>query len=221
MPRSHTHESRRGLTLAELVVVLAILATLGSLLLPAVGHFVNDSRADVTRVSLARLREVIAGLYWSDANGQLPQPNPGVSPSRVDAPQVRYLFVNPATEDAAVTFNPAYKLGWRGPYVVNQSGASYRVMDPTAQQHGASSDQYGVGEVTSNGVTMPGDPTVLDGWGNPIVIQNPGQLADGRLDVRLVSAGPNGTIDTPPTVATSALTAAQMDDDIVISFGVR
>jgi prepilin-type N-terminal cleavage/methylation domain-containing protein len=240
MPHSHTHELRRGLTLTELVVVLAILATLGSLLLPAVGHFVNDSRGDVTRASLARLREVIC-LYWND-NRQLPQPNSNVSLGRMVTPpgqnqsiapaQVRYLFVNPATEDTTVTFNPVYKLGWRGPYVVNQGGAVYMVMDtttdPTARAAGVTSDQYGVAaSTTPNGVTIPGDPAVLDGWGDPIVIQNPsailpgGTLPDGGQDVRLVSAGPNGVVDTPPWVLTSALTAGQTGDDIVVSFEVR
>ena len=28
-----------------------------------------------------------------------------------------------------------------------------------------------------------GDPAVLDGWGNPIVVQNPGLTADGGQDV--------------------------------------
>jgi hypothetical protein len=149
---------------------------------------------------------VITGLYWPDAKGQLPQPNPSVSPNRVAAPQVRYLFVNPATENATITFDPVYKLGWRGPYVVERSGALYTV-NPAS----GFAEQYG----------ETGDPTVLDGWGQPIVIQNPGLLPDGRQDVRLVSAGPDGVLDTPPNVATSALTAAQMGDDIIVSFGVR
>jgi prepilin-type N-terminal cleavage/methylation domain-containing protein len=211
MPRSHAHKSRRGLTLTELVVVLAILAALGSLLLPAVGHFVNDSRSDVTRASLARLRDVI-GLYWND-NQQLPQPNPRISPSRIDAPQVRYLFVNPATEDATVTFNPVYKLGWRGPYVVANNGSVYTI------NAAGFSEQYG----------ETGDPAVLDGWGNPIVIQNPltslpgGLLPDGSLDVRLVSAGPNGIVHIDPTVSTAALLngSSPVGDDVWISFELR
>ena len=227
MAYSFTQASRRGLTLTELVVVLAVLAVLGSLLLPAVGHLVADSRDQVTRASLARMRDVI-GLYWND-NQQLPRPGASAATNRANAPQVRYLFVNPATEVATVTFDPVYQLGWRGPYVVNQSGASYKVMNPTAQQGGASSDQYGVGEVTSNGVTTPGDPTVLDGWGNPIVIQCPsllpgGQLtADGALDVRLVSAGPNGIVNIGPTVSTAALLngSSPAGDDIWISFELR
>jgi prepilin-type N-terminal cleavage/methylation domain-containing protein len=209
MVDSFKHELRRGLTLAELVVVLAILAMLGSLLLPAVGHLVGDSRGDVTRASLARLREVVAGLYWPDANGQLPQPNASVSPGRVAAPQSRYLFVNPATEDATVTFDPVYKLGWRGPYVVQHSDQTY-----TINQAAGFTQQYG----------ETGDPAVCDGWGQPIVIQNPGLLPDGRQDVRLVSAGPDGVIDTPSNVLTANLSPAPGtpgNDDIVVSFGVR
>ena len=85
-------------------------------------------------------------------------------------PQLRYLFINPLTEntlttadagstDMMVTYNPAYRLGWRGPYVVANNGSVY-----TINAAAGFLEQYGEN----------GDPAVLDGWGNPIVIQNPG-----------------------------------------------
>lgn len=197
---------RRGLTLAEMLVVIAILAMVSGLVLPAVGHYVSDSRETVTRQDLTRLRDVVADVYWHDSYSRLPRPDLSVSPSRTDAPQLRYLFVNRATETAALSFDPEYRRGWRGPYLVEQSGATYTV----AASAGFTA-RYGEN----------GDPAVWDGWGRPIVAQNPGLLADGRVDVRLVSAGPNGVLEIPPTMGTAALTAADIGDDVWIGLELR
>ena len=127
---------------------------------------------------------------------------------RLTTPQLRYLFVNPLTEDTTVTYNPAYRLGWRGPYLVANTGSVY-----TINTAAGFLEQYGEN----------GDPTVLDGWGNPIVIQNPGILADGGQDVRLVSAGPNGVVNIDPTIPTATLlaTPSLAGDDVWVSFELR
>ena len=65
---------------------------------------------------------------------------------------------------------------------------------------------------------LDGDVTPLDGWGRAIVLQlpavDPGISADELAAVRLISAGPNGVIDTPAT--TLAPTPAQVGDDLVL-----
>jgi Tfp pilus assembly protein PilE len=198
--------SRPGLTLGELVVVLAILTVLASLILPAAGNFLGESRDAVTRQSLTRLRDVIAETYCQDSFQQLPRPNLSVSPSRIDYPQIRYLLVNPATEDTTVQYDPAHARGWRGPYVVDRGTATY-----TVNAAAGFTEPYGEN----------GDPAIPDGWGRPIVIQHPGVLADGRQDVRLVSAGPNGIVNIPADKPTSALTADDAGDDVWIAFQVR
>lgn len=208
---SAIRKARYALTLAELVVVLAILATVLTLTLPSVGNHVSDARDSLTRQSLTRLRDVIAETYWQDAHRSLPQRDASVTPvpaSRLTTPQLRYLFVNPSTnpESVTVTFDPTYRLGWRGPYLVDRNNAIY-----TINASAGFTEQYG----------ETGDPTVLDGWGHPIVIQNPGQLSDGRQDVRLVSAGPDGILSTLPTTFTDLLTSAAVGDDILVSFQVR
>ena len=92
-------------------------------------------------------------------------------------------------------FDPVYRVGWRGPYVVANNGSVYTINATTDFL-----EQYGEN----------GDPAVLDGWGNPIVIQNPGLTSDGGQDVRLVSAGPNGIVDINPTTPTAALLATRV-----------
>jgi len=179
---------------------MAILAVLGSLVLPAVGHYVSDSRDTVTRQSLSRLHDVVS-LYWADM-GALPRPNSTNEPARADHPQLRYLFANPtlttsATVSATLDYDPVYRRGWRGPYLVHQPGAAYAID-------------------SANGFTVTfgeaGDPTVLDGWGHPLVIQYRGVTADGLHDVRILSAGPNGKIDVPESSWSSDLSTSDYDD---------
>ena len=197
----------KGLTLAELLIVIAILCLLATLIVPALSNYLSDSRGDVTRQSLANLRDVIADAYWQDRVGLnsnnmnisvLPQPNSNKSPDRVIGgvvyPQMAFLFLNPNHQppDTVSDYDPVYRVGWRGPYVVNSSG-TYTV---TGTGKTDFTTQYG----------LTGDPTVLDGWGRPIVIQCPGLALDGvGLDVRLVSAGPDGVINVDPTVSTAWL----------------
>ncbi|MCL4207051.1 MAG: prepilin-type N-terminal cleavage/methylation domain-containing protein [Pirellulaceae bacterium] len=197
---------RRGLTLLELVVVLVILVALASLAVPLVGGLAEDSRHDVTRQSLIEIRNVIVNMYWDDmvdvVRGKvLPRPGAaGLSAGRPDHPQLRYLFVNPNSEDTIRDFDPAYRRGWRGPYLMN-TGVKFVALNASYIE------EYGLAD----------DPAVLDAWGNSIVIQNPG----GTYDVRLVSAGPDGTLNIPHNKATVALDDADKGDDVWIAFEVR
>lgn len=52
-------------------------------------------------------------------------------------------------------------------------------------------------------------PTVLDGWGHPVVIQTP----DAHY-IRLVSTGEDGVLDTPPAVNLPPI--ADCGDDVVL-----
>ena len=65
------------------------------------------------------------------------------------------------------------------------------------------------GFATTFGTT--GDPAMLDAWGSPIIIQWPTGDTTGTY-VRLVSAGPNGKIDT----ALTDLPASSRGDDVVL-----
>ena len=196
---------RRGLTLLELVVVLVILVVLATLAVPLVGGMAEDSRHDVTRQSLIEVRNVIVNTYWGDM-GQLPQPDPvAKQPSnRRVHPQLRYLFINPLREDTVRNYDPAYRRGWRGPYLMNV-GSKFGMHDPSYLEH------YG----------LANDPAVLDAWGRPIVIQNPGNTVNGTHDVRLVSAGANGTVNIPHSTLTANLTDTDKGDDVWIAFEVR
>jgi len=197
---------RRGLTLLELLVVLLILIALATVVVPTIGMFGRKSQQVATRENLLRLQELLLDRYMVDMN-ELPRPQNLVGPpARLNHPQLRYLFVNPDTEDIGPT--PGMTLlsdrRWNGPYV-KHGGARYQL--DAAKGFVAA---YGVGD-TEGPPVIPGDPAILDAWGRPIVLQEPD--VDGGF-APTGSAGPNGVIDTPLTVLMP--TDVQRGDDILI-----
>jgi prepilin-type N-terminal cleavage/methylation domain-containing protein len=211
---------RRGLTLLELLVVLVILISLATIVVPVIGTFGRKSQQVATRENLLQLQDLLMNRYMADM-GELPRPGTaGIAAGRPNHPQLRYLFVNPDNEDIAPTSGATLLSSrhWQAPYV-RHAGARYRL--DTANNF---TTAYGLADVMTTDtppvISVPGDPTVLDAWGRPIVIQEPsthGELTPDATDktyARLVSAGANGKIDTSPTVRMP--NAAQRGDDVVI-----
>lgn len=204
-PIRRVDQPRSGLTLLELVVVLMITVALAGVMVPLVTDSATEAREKAAEASLTALRDVVAN-YWIDSGAlkRLPRPNLMVTPTRQDAPQLVFLFANPDHyPDATFTFDPTYRVGWRGPYLREATGI------------------YTVGGTFTTRYGESGDAAVVDPWGNPIVIQNPGPIAVGLQDVRLVSAGPNGVIDISPTTFSSALNDSNDGDDVYVAFTLR
>ena len=210
---------RGGLTLLELLVVLTILIALATIVVPVIGGYGTKSQQIGARENLQRLQDLLVNQYQADM-GELPRPSPATvaAGTRPDHPQLRYLFLNPDTEDITSTSTATLLSGriWRGPYVLSR-GSRY-VVNTTNNF----TTVYGIGDVLdgSGNLTTPGDPTVVHAWGHPIVIQVPnttGGATPSATDItytRLVCAGPNGVIDTSETI--DMPTAAQRGDDIVL-----
>lgn len=188
---------RRGVTLLELVIVVAILAVLGAMIVPSLSRSVDSSRDAISRGALVQLRTVILDTYYHDHFEQLPY--------FAGYTQLRSLYVNP---NPAQLYDPVTRRGWRGPYLLSPPNGAGYVLAPSR----GFTALYG----------QDGDPAPLDGWGHPIVLQQPilfcGVISPSDLaNARLVSAGPNGVIDTPHGVAAPATT--QIGDDLVIRLG--
>jgi type II secretory pathway pseudopilin PulG len=227
MPRRSVH--RAGLTLLELLVVLVILLALGTLLVPQLSWVGNQSQQIATRESMIRLREMLMNQYIPHM-GELPRPRAeltnGGSATRQNHPQLVYLFVNPDYHENGIdgddwTGPETFLSGraWQGPYPLH-TGMEYFVTDTDTDLATGTNftDRYGLGNET----TRVGDPTVIDAWGNPIVIQEPNaNLVSGdppteieRRHTRLVSAGRDGILTTPPDALMP--TVAERGDDIVL-----
>jgi len=106
----------------------------------------------------------------------------------------------PALPAELQQFDPVSRYGWRGPYL--QHGGGRYAADPA---RGFLAD-YGA----------DGWPTAVDAWGRPIVLQwpQPGGMIDPRPYLRLVSAGPNGVLETPREFIYPS--RASCGDDIVL-----
>ncbi len=165
----------KGFTLVELLLVVAVLVILAGLVLPQM-HGVQENSAAVGGVaSLQAIRDAIMGSdrgagYLGDL-GRLPL-------------TMRDLFAMPA---GATAYEASTGRGWRGPYLQDAITA-YHVS-------------------VTNGFTAAygneGDPAAADPWGRAIILQAPtvaATAAQRDLFTRLVSAGPDGIVQTPADV---------------------
>lgn len=211
LPSSHPgslteHGARRGFTLIELTVVLAVIVTLALVLTPSVSNFINDSRAARARTDCQTVAAAIVQFYrdtgffpqWASAH----QGGAGLADSRLqilvsdgaapleDMPTLWSAGRAGSLTDQLISNGPGYTLrmpsaqfGWNGPYVASAMGP----------------DAWGRRYIVNIGLidTSPGTVTL-----------------DGRVKsaVWVLSAGANGMIETPFTQ--SVLTAQLFGDDI-------
>jgi len=209
----------RGFTFIELLLTLMIVSAVGMLVVPSLVHRGSSAQRETTIRSMEVIRQAIMSDYRDDMFESLPYPR---DTDRQMHPQLKYLFHNPAADLlASPTFqdlqawshDPVTGRGWSGGYI-NQSATSTRVyeVDPA---RGFTTD-YGkpIGPANEHG-----DPTPVDAWGNPIVLQQPVESggihsSTSTLFARLVSAGPDGILQTPLSVLEP--TPAQIGDDLVV-----
>ena len=196
----------RGFTLIELTVVLAVIVTLALVLTPSIMNFINDSRTARTRTDAQTLQAAVMQFYRD--NGFFPQwsvasnGGPGTAANKVD------LLVSPGNVPTVATAN-AWTTGstdaLADQLVTNAPGYTMR----TATSQGGWNGPY-----LSNAINA-------DAWNNRYAVNvglldpTPGtQTAAGatKSAVWVLSAGPNGTVDTPATQAMT--TAAPAGDDI-------
>lgn len=187
------------MTLVELVTVFAVLVILAGVVLGMFGTVGEGARRDLATVSLMRVREACLGTASA----------PGFAVDLGETPaRIADLFVSPPTLSsgrAVLKFDPYSHRGWNGPYLQTQI-VPY-VVDPS---NGFTTD-YGIAD----------DPSLADPWGRPIVLQRPrGPLITTETAeeyARIISAGPNGRLDTPiDFLAPDIGVDADVGDDIVV-----
>ncbi|MEZ6194818.1 MAG: prepilin-type N-terminal cleavage/methylation domain-containing protein [Planctomycetota bacterium] len=189
----------RGMTLVELVVVVAILAIVAGIALFSGRDALDGGGRKTTLASMAALRDAIVGTPeapgFRDDLGALPK-------------SITDLFLRPdtlVTGGAVTDWDRFSRRGWRGPYLRNATG--------TYRSEGQESLPPGYGN--------EGDPAIVDAWGAAIVLQRPDAGAPGSPEVeanaRLVSAGPNGRIDCPSNLLRpDPGPGGEVGDDIVL-----
>lgn len=213
-------KSRRaeaGLTVLEMVVVLAILVATTGLLVYNIapegmrfgGAGAGRNPAEIATITTMRtLREAIVGDgshqgYWDDLGH-----NAEYFPAK---DRFRYLFSVPdnipSEYQSLQKFSPSRKLGWRGPYFQG-TGATFPLVD---SGNGFTSAYLPTGGTNTY-------PTLVDGWGNPLVIQGPFPNTAWTVSqvkrARIVSAGPNGRLET--STDPSTYDTPEESDDILL-----
>ncbi len=187
----------RGLTLLELMLVTVILVALAGLLVPLLGGTTESAAAAATNATLLTLRDAILGTDRATGFVEDVGDYPGKLHAGGWPEKVHDLLSNNQLPIAKQKLDLHTQRGWNGPYLRSTDGV-YTVNTAT----GFTSDYCYISGV---------DLAVVDAWDHPIVIQfitaavNPGDAT-----VRLVSAGPDGVLNTGP----SDLTA--VGDDIVL-----
>jgi prepilin-type N-terminal cleavage/methylation domain-containing protein len=187
-----THpKGRPAFSILELVVVMAILVVLAGLVILEIGNFQEKASVVTTKTTLNTVRGAINGTsagqgYQQDMRAfaaNQPIAPPGTSSlmgtSLLSGPlslpsTLASLYVAPA---GAPLYNPVTRLGWHGPYLTGDTGR-YQI-------------DVGTGFTADYGGTN--DPAPLDAWNHPIVLQIPSDPTYARL----VSAGPDGKVQTP------------------------
>lgn len=201
-------DARNAFSLLELLVVITILMATAILVMPLFSPNVVTQDGKVrtpneitTESTMQVIRDAIVGEEGVMENlAHQPDALPREISDLVkeDAP----THVK-ATAPELSTFNPFFGIGWRGPYL------------------------------NSTGKDEEGKPTVVDGWGRPFELQVDFD-SDGQVDeeesryIRVVSAGPNGEIETPsdefnmkPGIdGSNQLTKEECGDDLVMFFCV-
>jgi prepilin-type N-terminal cleavage/methylation domain-containing protein len=201
-----SRRSQRGFTLIELTVVLAVIVTLALILTPSITNFITDSRVARARNDTQTISAAITQFYrdtgffpqWSTANAG----GPGLVANKVDllvsagnvpSVAVANLWTTGTTdqlEDQLLTNAPLYTLktatsafGWNGPYLSGGIGA-----DSWNNRY-----MVNVGVIdTTQGTQTSAGATKTAVW--------------------VISAGPNGQIETPPTQLITAAVAPTGDD---------
>ena len=195
-----------GFTLIELTVVLAVIVTLALILTPSITNFITDSRVARARNDTQTISAAVIQFYrdtgffpqWTTANAG----GPGTPANKVDllvsagnVPSVAAanLWTTGTTDQIdrqLLTNAPSYTaktaasaFGWNGPYLSGGIGAD------------AWNNRYmiNVGVIdTTQGTQTSAGATKTAVW--------------------VISAGPNGQIETPPTQTITAAVAPTGDD---------
>jgi prepilin-type N-terminal cleavage/methylation domain-containing protein len=172
-----------GFTLIEVVVVVAVIAILAAILTPFITKYISDSQAARARNEAQVIAAAVTNAFKD--LGRWPNRNTAV---------LNYggLFTGPAAgTPAAAFFGTA--TGWAA------AGAAWNQLDTHLVTNGhtypATGDNRWAGPYSAQ---LPADP-----WGRPYVINAANFTSAATIPVWVLSAGPNGVVETSITAATT------------------
>jgi prepilin-type N-terminal cleavage/methylation domain-containing protein len=192
--RGRTREN--GFTLVEVVVVIGVIAILAAILTPYITKYIEDSKTAKAKNEAQVIGAAVAIFYKDVARW----------PNWVNAQTsvVTYggLYTG-GTAPAAALFS-ATGTGWAA-----IGAANWNQLDTHLITNGVAAPNHNyvaAGELRWNGPYATSLP--LDPWGRPYIINSAQfvQAAGSNIPAWVMSAGTNGTIDTPVAAATTTPT---------------
>ncbi len=202
-------KANKGFTLIELAVVLAIIAVLAAILTPLVTSYIDQART--TRAS-ADVRAIAQSyqLHVRDT-GEYPIFTDAAAAATGTTADKEYFASQTADEPALATGGGAPN-GWTN-YTVAGTSAS---IDEFLNQNKLTlpTNNPGGGRVAYRGPYL--DLTgALDPWGNAYIVTALNLVDDAANMGFVLSAGPDGLIDTDDDQVSEAETLTPGNDDIV------
>ena len=170
-----------GFTLIEVVVVVAVIAILAAILTPFITKYISDSQ-----VARAKNEAQVLAAAVTNAYKDL-----GRWPNRITATTDYGGLYTGATTPAVAFFGTA--TGWAAP------GAAWSQLDTHLVTNGngypATGDNKWAGPYAT---LLPTDP-----WGRPYVVNAANFTSAATIPVWVLSAGPNGIVETSINAATT------------------
>ena len=218
-----TNTHSRGFTLIELLVVIAILSIMATFAAVKIGSILYRAKITAAEHDLQTIAEAFMDPesgYVRDHRGL-----PGFSLGNLRIANLLIATNNYGiaadggdVKVAEFKWSDEAEKGWRGPYLKNSSGVfPSKAAYPDNRGFWPRLDAIRVPDDFKDGYLgcsiygFPGEPAVIDPWGNPYVLQipppqafadeynsNSNILASTRFKyARVVSAGPDGRLETP------------------------
>ena len=148
-------KTKEAFTLMELIVVMAVIITLGGILLPQVNKIITDARVAKAKAELEHIKSAL--LAYKDDTGELP---PKAS-SHTEEQNVSAIMAALLATDGAS--------GWNGPYIdksisTDPWGNNYRYADYDGTASKPISYLLSIGPDETNDIGSPHttSPTTID-----------------------------------------------------------
>ena len=235
---------QKAFTLIELMVVVAILVVLAGLIIPMVDRQTDDAHTVAQNTSLNALRDAVKSMV-SDVKFSNGFDYQSLRMCDVLSRTANTSTLRPLTATFPV-WDANTRIGWRGPYIqggfpIQNARENRSAIFPAANDKGNSGPSatqtfqqrkfYGVASGTAL-YGNDGEPAIGDDWGNPIILQIPTvNTSDPRiktpelcwLHARLVSAGPDGSVNIDPddpnagmTLTSGVIGITNRGDDLIL-----
>ena len=193
----------KGFTLIELAVVLAIIAVLAAVLTPMVSGYLDQARVARAQADVRTIADSIK-LYNRDT-GRWPIYDSSADYSGDSVPGTNSKLEFGTSTGNSPTAGASWALG--------------TTLNTTSLELYINNDRSGVGTAAfpRAGFRGPYVGTVdSDPWGNKYLLNAANLKRNSTNHAYIISAGPNGTLETNRDVATTANVSASGDDVIAL-----